>query len=113
MKTQIADFLSELGAGAFQPKLEHVLSEAALKAITHGRNGKKAKITIEFTISQVGDNEQVIVSHKIGSILPTHRGKRSEEDTTETPFFVGKGGVMTIAPPKEDDNGQFSLVNTD
>ena len=113
MKTDTTEFLRELGAGAFEPKLAHTLSEAALATIINGQGKKKAKVNLEFTIAQVGDNDQVIVSHKIAASMPTKRGKKSEEDTTETPFFVGKGGCMTINQPKEDNSGQFALKQVD
>lgn len=109
-ETNVDDFIEELGAGVFKAKLAHVLSEAALGTVIHSDGGsKKGKVTIELVIQKVGDNAQVIVSHKLSHHTPTKRGKRSEEDTTETPFFVGKGGVMTISPPKEEMTGQFNL----
>lgn len=108
-KTDVNDFISELGAGAFTQKLSLILSEAALNQILHGQGNKKSKINIEFSFQQMGDNEQVIISHKLSKSLPTKRGKKGEEDTTESVFFVGKGGVMTIEPPKEEDCGQFNL----
>jgi len=40
----------------------------------------------------------------------TKRGAKAETATNETPFYVGKGGVLTIEQPKEEYNGQFSLV---
>lgn len=107
-QTNVEEFLAELGAGVYLEKLGAVLSEGALAAVTHG-GGKKAKITCEFTLVQVGDNDQVMVSHKLAQTLPTKRGKKSEEDTSETPMFVGRGGVMTVAPPEEEDSGQFTL----
>lgn len=109
MQTDTTAFLSELGAGAFEPKLSHLLSEVALATINTPDNKKKGKITLEFTMAQIGDNHQVTVSHKIATSIPTNRGKKTEEDTTETPFFVGRNGRLTIEPPREDDNGQFAL----
>ena len=108
-KTNVADFLGECNAGILAEKIAVALSDAAMAQINHGGGNKKAKLTIEFGFQQMGDNEQVIVSHKIASSLPTHRGKKSEEDVTETAFFVGKGGQLTIDQPKEDSAGQYSL----
>jgi hypothetical protein len=51
----------------------------------------------------------VIVSAKIGQSIPTKRGKIIMEDTTDTSMFVGKGGVVTISPPREEISGQFTL----
>lgn len=108
-KTNVDDFVGELGAGVFKEKLAHVISDAALATVMHGIGNKKGKVTIELTFQQIGENEQVVVSHKLSSSIPTKRGKKSEEDTTDTPMFVGKGGVLTIGPPEEDDKGQFGL----
>lgn len=108
-RTNVATFIGECNAGALMEKLSLVLSEAALAQINHGQGGKKAKVSLEFTLQQVGENEQVIVSHKLATTLPTKRGKKSEEDITETPFFVGWGGQLTIDQPKVDDNDQFGL----
>lgn len=108
-QTDVNDFIEELGAGVFKEKLAHILSEAALGTVHFGQGNKKGKVTIELTLQQIGENEQVIVSHKLSNSIPTKRGKKSEEDITETPFYVGKGGVLTINPPKEDNNGQFGL----
>lgn len=108
-KTNVDDFIEELGAGVFKEKLAHSLSEAALGTILHGEKNRKGKVVIEITLERFGENEQVMIAHKLGLSVPTKRGKRTEEDTTDTAMFVGKGGVMTIDPPKEDNNGQFNL----
>lgn len=110
-KTNVADFIGECNAGIFIEKLAHALSDAAQAQIFHGGGNKKAKVSLEFTFQQMGDNEQVIVSHKLSTSNPTKRGKKFEEDITDTAFFVGKGGTLTINPPKEEDSGQYSLAS--
>ena len=108
--TNVDDLMGELNAGVFKEKLGVVFSDAALGAcLNAGAHCKKSKVTIEFSISQIGENDQVVITHKLASTIPTKRGKKSEEDTTSTSFFVGKGGVMTINPPKEDESGQYQL----
>lgn len=107
--TNINDFIEEIGAGVVKEKIEHVLSEAALATVIHGAGKRKGKVGVEFTFSQVGENDQVIVSTKLTQSVPTKRGKVAMEDTTDTPMFVGKGGVLTIDQPKEEDSGQFTL----
>jgi hypothetical protein len=47
----------------------------------------------------------------LSSSLPTKRGKKAEEDVTETAFFVGKGGQLTINQPAEEESGQFGLTH--
>lgn len=108
-KTDVAEFIGECNAGILIEKLGIALSDAALAQVTHGIGSKKAKVSLEFTFQQMGDNEQVIVNHKLTTSNPTKRGKKYEEDETQTPFHVGKGGKLTINAPQEDDNGQFSL----
>lgn len=108
-KTNVADFIGECNAGVLAEKLSFALSDAALAQVTHGVSSKKAKITLEFTFQQMGDNEQVIVSHKLATSNPTKRGKKSEEDVTETAFHVGKGGKLSINAPEEEESGQFNL----
>lgn len=108
-KTNVADFIGECNAGILQEKLALALSDAAMAQLNHGVGSKKAKVSLEFTFQQMGDNDQVIVNHKLTTSNPTKRGKKYEEDMTDTAFFVGKGGVLTIEPPKEDDSGQFNL----
>jgi len=110
-KTDVNQFLAELNAGILKEKLAYTLSEAALATVVHGNGKKKAKVAIEFTLGQVGENEQVIVSAKIAHKMPTKRGVKSEEDTTETPMFVGIGGRLSIGVPQEDNNGQSDIEN--
>ena len=109
--TNVDDFIGELGAGVIKDKVAHVLSEAALATVLHGGGNKKGKVGLEFTFTQVGENDQVIVSTKITQSIPTKRGKMTMEDSTDTPMFVGKGGVLTVDAPREENSGQFGLVS--
>lgn len=113
--TDVTEFIDELNAGVFKEKLAAVLSNASLGVCIHGgAQCQKAKVTVEFSITQVGENPQVIVAHTLSSIIPTKRGKKMEVDTTSSPFFVGKGGAMTALPPKEEDSGQTPFqLNTE
>lgn len=106
--TKVDDFLSELSAGTLKEKLGLILSKAAEGATVHG---KKASVSIAFSIQPIGEGEQVIISAKLSNSVPTKRGKSTEDDTTDTPMFVGKGGEITIDQPREDDNGQFALAD--
>lgn len=109
-KTNVVDFIGECNAGNLIEKLSLALSDAALAQINHGVGGKKAKISLEFTFQQMGDNNQVIVSHKLAITKPTKRGKKFEEDITDSAFFVGKYGRLTIDAPKEEEGGQFNMT---
>ncbi|MGB5118839.1 MAG: hypothetical protein WBO26_18095 [Providencia rettgeri] len=103
-KTNVPDFLSELDAGTFQNKIS-----AALNLVGGGvnKNGGTGEIQIVFKITQFDEN-RVKVSHKLKFVTPTRRGKQSEEDTTETPMYVNKGGKLTIL---QEDQGQLFAIN--
>jgi hypothetical protein len=109
-KTNVSDFIGELEAGSFIEKLAHMLSEVALGTVIHGNGSRKGKVSLDLSFAVVGNNNQVIISSKLSNVTLTKRGKRSEETVTDTPMFVGKGGVLTIDMPKEEFNGQFSLA---
>lgn len=98
-KTNIHDFLGELDAGIFENKLAAALSEVALGVVT---NDKQGTVKLEFTLKKMdSDNPQVQIQHKLSYVKPTKRGKSSEEDTTATPMYVHKGGVLSVTPDKE------------
>jgi hypothetical protein len=107
--TNVNEFIAELGAGVFEEQFAHLISEVSLGTVNHGSRQKRGKITIELSFQQLAENQQLIVTHKLSNSTPTNRGKRSEETASETAYFMGKGGVLTISPPKEDDLGQFQL----
>lgn len=108
-QTNVNDFIGELNAGILIEQLGITLSEAALATIVNGQGSKKAKVNLELTLSQIGENDQVVVAAKLSKSVPTKRGKKTEENVTDTPMFVGKGGKMTIDAPKESLTGQFNL----
>lgn len=111
--TDIQAFLDECNAGILAEKLALALSDAALAQVTVAEKGKKAQVGLVFTFQQVGDNQQVMVDHKITTSIPTKRGKKAEEDTTSTSFHVLKGGKLSISPPREEYDGQYTLESTD
>lgn len=98
--TDFCELLGELDAGIFADKLSHEISQMALAVVEHGRAGK-LQITLEM--KQIGHHHQVNVSHRMLSSRPTLRGKKSEEDTTETPMHVGKAGLLTLFPEEQMD----------
>jgi len=107
----VNDFLSELNAGVFVQKLDAALRECAQKAMTYGDKSKKAKITIEFSIAPFNDSEeQAMITHKLSKSMPTKRGKRMEDDTTDTMMFVHPKGYLRSDAPPVDANGQGSIM---
>lgn len=102
--TNIPDFFGELDAGVFENKLAAALNEVALGVIN---NGGKGKVTVQFDIDRLSasiEEKRVAIKHKLSFSKPTPRGKSSEEDTTETPMYVGRGGKLTIL---QEDQGQL------
>lgn len=80
----------------FINKIAGALNTAALGVLN---NGSKGKVVLTFDIDRMGNSieeKRVMIKHKLQYITPTPRGKVSEEDTTETPMFVNRGGKLTI-----------------
>lgn len=110
-KTDFGLILQDLDGGVFESKLGALLSAAALAVVLPDTSSNKAKITIELELSQVGNSSQVIMAHKIKAVQPTRRGKTTEEDTTETPLFVARGGKLHLTPPKTNALGQLEVTD--
>ncbi|EOI3588446.1 hypothetical protein ACMSYV_000360 [Proteus mirabilis] len=106
-KTNVPDFFSELDAGVFENKVSVALNDVALGVLN---NGGKGKVIIELDIERLSNSmeeKRVEITHKLKFTAPTLRGKRTEDDATKTPMYVGKGGKLTIM---QEDQGQlFSL----
>ncbi|HBR1419131.1 TPA: hypothetical protein L9L58_004349 [Klebsiella quasipneumoniae subsp. similipneumoniae] len=105
--TNVPDFLGELDAGVFINKIAGALNTAELGVLN---NGSKGKVVLTFDIDRMGNSieeKRVMIKHKLQYITPTPRGKVSEEDTTETPMFVNRGGKLTIL--QEDQGNLFTL----
>lgn len=106
-KTNVPDFLGELDAGVFQNKISAALNDTALGVLN---NGGKGKVVITFDIDRLSNSveeKRVSIKHQLKFVTPTPRGKVSEEDTTETPMFVGKGGKLTVL---QEEQGQLFTV---
>jgi hypothetical protein len=96
-----------LDAGVFMNKIAGALNTAALGVLN---NGSKGKVVLTFDIDRMGNSieeKRVMIKHKLQYVTPTPRGKVSEEDTTETPMFVNRGGKLTIL--QEDQGNLFTL----
>ena len=93
--TDVPQFIEDLCGGVFEEKLASVLSMVAESVDTHDKSGE---ITIKLSMKKIGSSSQVNISHKIAYSHPTMRGKKGEEDTTETPMYVNPGGRLTLFP---------------
>lgn len=106
--TNIPDFLGELDAGVFENKIAAALNNVALGVLN---NAGKGKVQITFDIERLNNSmeeKRVSIKHKLSFVTPTPRGKTSEEDTTETPMYVNKGGKLTIL---QEDQGQLFSID--
>lgn len=96
--TNLAEMIGDLNGGVFAQKVERALSDVALGVVTHGDKGKSGKVTLTFDMKRIGESNQVALRHTISYVQPTTRGKKSEDDSTETPLHVGRGGKLTLMP---------------
>ena len=96
---QLYDLFGELDAGVFISKVTSGLANVALGAVTTGKAGK---VVLTFDIKQIGSSNQVNVHHSIKFIKPTPNGRVTEENKTETPVYVGVGGLLSVLPEKQE-----------
>ncbi|MBK5075171.1 hypothetical protein I2492_19420 [Budviciaceae bacterium CWB-B4] len=100
MTTNVKEVFSDLDAGIFENKIGVALSEVAQGVLKHRQKGS---VTIEINLEAMNEM-QVMLSHKLKFSKPTSRGKSSEEDTTHTPMYVGRGGKLSL---QLEDQGQL------
>jgi hypothetical protein len=108
--TNVPDFLGELDGGVFETKIASALNEVALGVMN---NGSAGEVTLKFKVAPMSksrEEKRVMITHKMSYVRPTPRGKFSEEDTTETPMYVNRGGELTILPK---DQGQLLTLTGD
>ncbi len=110
-QTDVDVFMEALNAGIFKEKLAVLLSSASNGVALHGGGSRKGNVKVEFGLQRFGQEEQaqIVVTAKISHATLTQRGKRTEEDSADTVFYVGRGGQLSVTPPKEDFKGQYSL----
>lgn len=95
---EFTETIQDFDGGVFAEKVSRGLAATALGTVNYGERGKKGKVTIELTLERIGESSQVQIDHKVVTTIPQPRGKVSEEDTTQTAMYVGKAGVLSIAP---------------
>jgi hypothetical protein len=96
----IVELVDDLDGGVFGQKIEHALHSVAEGVIATGRAGK---VTLTFDLKQIANSNQVAMKHKLAFIRPTNNGKTAEENTTETPLYVGVRGKLTLFPESQPD----------
>lgn len=109
-KTAIPEFIGNLSSGTAEAKLGLMISQVALGTHMYGGK-KKGKVSLDLTFSQFGEPEhpQVLIEAKISQKTPTKRGSKAEDDTTESLFYVARGGKLSVLPPKENAIGQLGV----
>ncbi|MDP3848598.1 MAG: hypothetical protein Q8R10_19440 [Pseudomonas sp.] len=88
--TDTNEFLNSLNAAVFAQQVGHALSDVAGGVIDHGKVGQ---VTLTFKIKQIGQSNQVAVSHTLDYVQPTKRGKKREDTTLDTPLYVTEKGL--------------------
>ncbi len=88
--TDTNEFINSLNAGIFAQQLGRALSDVAAGCIEHSKQGQ---VTITLKLKQIGQSNQVNVSHTLDYVQPTKRGKRREDTTLDTPLYVTQNGL--------------------
>jgi hypothetical protein len=52
-------------------------------------------------MKNIGESNQVAISHTLNFQRPTKRGKVCEEETQQTPMHVNPGGKLTLFPENQ------------
>lgn len=105
---KLYDLFGELDAGIFLNKVARGLADVALGTVTTGKAGK---VVLTFDLKQIGTSNQVHIKHAIKMVKPTPNGRATEENTTETPVYVGTGGALSVFPDKQEP--MFKGASTD
>lgn len=94
-KTNFAEMIGDLNAGVFEQQVNQAISDVALGVVTQGKAGE---VAVKLSLKQIGEGNQVSITHKLSYVKPTMRGKISEEASADTPMHVGTGGVVSLFP---------------
>ena len=88
--TDTSDFINSLNAGVFAQQVSRALSDVAAGVVEHSKVGQ---VTLTFKVKQIGQSNQVAVSHTLDYVQPTKRGKKREDTTLDTPLYVTENGL--------------------
>lgn len=92
--TDSTDFINSLNAGVFANQLGRALSDVAAGVVEYSKQGA---VTVTFKLKQIGQSNQVAVTHTLDFVEPTKRGKRREDTTLDTPMYVTENGLELFA----------------
>lgn len=99
--TDTNEFINSLNAGVFSQQLGRALSDVAAGCVEHSKVGQ---VTVTFKLKQIGQSNQVNVSHTLDYVQPTKRGKKREDTTLDTPLYVTANGLELF---QTDPTGQL------
>lgn len=99
--TDSTEFLNSLNAGVFAQQVGQALSDVAAGVIDHGKQGE---VTLKFKLKQIGQSNQVAITHTLDFVQPTKRGKKREDTTLDTPLYVTAQGLQLF---QTDPTGQL------
>jgi len=97
--TDVSDFLTDLEAGTWEPKINHAITQAALSAMEHSR---QAEVTLTFKMSPYSAS-QININHKLSIKMPTLRGDKTESMVGKTALCITSNGRMTQFPENQSD----------
>ena len=98
--TDAEQILSDLDGGVFAQKMGRALSDVARNVTS---TGKKGKVVVEFSFKQIGESNQVAMTHSLKFLVPTMRGRIVEESASDTPLHVGRGGKLSLYPGEQTE----------
>ena len=88
--TDTSEFIASLNAGVFAQQVGTALSAVAAGVVEFSKQGE---VTLKFTLKQIGQSNQVAITHTLDFVEPTKRGKRREDTTLDTPMYVTANGL--------------------
>ncbi|WP_339514500.1 hypothetical protein [Pseudomonas sp. RL_15y_Pfl2_60] len=88
--TDTSEFIGSLNAGVFSQQVGRALSDVAAGVIEFNKAGE---VTVKFKLKQIGQSNQVAITHTLDFVEPTKRGKRREDTTLDTPMYVTANGI--------------------
>lgn len=99
MVSDIGDFISELGAGTFEEKVQEALKAAGYSTMKHSGT---SEIVIKLKITPASQTQTKIV-HSIETKMPTLNGSKTEKNSTHTLMYVWEQGKFSIFPENQSD----------
>lgn len=99
--TDTSEFIASLNGGVFAQQVGRALSDVAAGVVEFDKAGA---VTVTFKLKQIGQSNQVAVTHTLDFVEPTKRGKRREDTTLATPMYVTANGLELF---QTDPTGQL------